>query len=183
MKYLAIISICLLGTLFNLDKSSADPLPQITFYFNEDDSLIVFDKLIQFEITRDKMPSGIEFENRQFETGDKAAIIKCTAKVSSFDNKKYLSPQCIFVVNSEVSTPQITTISKIAEGQGLLVSLNSLSDSSKIFNSFLNRNNSYYSQETTEIKVDQNLKILPKFAIRCKAENTVCKINVFEKIN
>lgn len=183
MKTIQIILILIMSLVFPIANGFTTEVTTTIQTLDADDSLTVFDKMQKMKRIRETTGSGRELEHRLFVSSDKALTLHCVAFVSASGNF-YLAQTCKVIIKSNLSKTDTTEISRIAEGQGILVEFKGSKDNSNLFNQFLASEPSFYSTETIKIKVDSEIKTIPVFALRCKsAPSLICRMNLFHLDN
>lgn len=183
MKFAPIVPL-IIFTFFckNAISLTADA-KSVTQSLDPNDSMIVFQKMYRMKTSRESTPSGREFEHRVFATADNSVILHCVALVSS-SGTAYLGHNCQISLRTDHAKPEITVISSIAAGQGIMVEIKSSIDNETLFNQFLEKEASYYSLENIEIKLGNEKQTVPTFAVRCKNSSALnCRINLFHLDN
>lgn len=183
MKSTQIILMLTMSLMFPIASGFTAEVATVMQTLDADDSLTVFDKMQNMKRIRETTGSGRELEHRLFISSDKALTLHCVAFVSA-SGDFFLAQTCKVIIKSHLSKSEITAISRIAEGQGILVEFKDFKDNSLLLNQFLVRMSSFYSAETIDIKIGSKVKMVPVFALRCKSTPTIiCHMSLFHLDN
>lgn len=183
MKTTQIMLILILNLAFRNASGFVTEVTKTIQTLNAEDSLTVFDKMNNMKKIRETTGSGRELEHRLFISSDKALTLHCVAFVSPLGNS-FLAETCKVIIKFNLSQPDMTSISRIAEGQGILVVFKNSKDNSILSHQFLAAEPLFSSTETIEVKVDNEVKTAPIFAVRCKSDSSLtCRMNLYRLDN
>lgn len=181
MKLIQVISV--LTSIFVSQVSNGNILktPMIVQGLSSEDSFVVFEKMKSMKRIRETTGAGRELEHRIFRSSDKALTMHCVAFVSP-SGGSYLAQDCKVIIKPNLSKTEITSISTIAEGKGTLVNFNEPNDNETLFTKFLATEPAFYSEETIQVKINNEIKTVPLFALQCiEGIALTCNLSLFNR--